>query len=210
MRIIDISWSLCKETVGYKNKKKIEFEREKKFDQDAIRVTRIRMGAHDGTHIDAPSHFIKEGKTVNQVPLESCIGECIVIDLTHVGDKITSEHLAKFPIQEGDIVLLKTTNSALSSLGDFNKGFVYLGDTGAHYLVEKKVKAVGIDYLGIERDQKDHPTHIELFRNNITIIEGLRLKNAPQGAYFFCCLPLDIVGLEAAPARAILIPGEEK
>jgi len=209
MKILDISWPLCKETVAYKDKKKIAFEKEKKYDRDDIRFTRIRIGTHDGTHVDAPAHFIKDGKSVDKIPLSSVIGDCIVLDMTHVGEKITSEHLAKFPIEEGDIVLLKTTNSELEDMGNFNKGFVFLGDTGAHYLVEKKVKAVGIDYLGIERGQKDHPTHMELFKNNITVVEGLRLKTVTQGGYFLCCLPLDVIGLEAAPARAILIEGEQ-
>jgi arylformamidase len=72
-------------------------------------------------------------------------------------------------------------------------------------LAEKKVKAVGIDYLGIERNQPDHATHTILMNNNITIIEGLRLADVMAGDYFFICLPLNVVGLEAAPARALLL-----
>jgi len=205
MKIIDISWALCRDTVAYKDKKKFQLERVKKFDRDEIRETRIRMGTHDGTHIDAQSHFLKEGNTVDKVSLHTCVGECIVLDMTHIGEAITVAHLEQQQIREGDIVLLKTTNSELPSMGDFNKGFVYLDVSGAHYLVEKKIGAVGIDYLGIERGQKGHLTHWELFTNNITIIEGLRLKTAEPGAYFLCCLPISVIGLEAAPARAVLI-----
>ncbi len=207
MKIIDISWALCKETVGYADKKTIEFKKAKKFDRDDIRVTRIRLSSHSGTHVDAPSHFIKNGESIDKVPLPSCVGECVILDMSNVGESITSEHLEPYNIRKGDIVLLKTTNSELSSLGDFNKGFVYLNVSGARYLIEKQVAAVGIDYLGIERGQPEHPTHWELFTNNITIIEGLRLKAAEQGPYFLCCLPLDVVGIEAAPARAVLVQG---
>lgn len=209
MKIIDISWALCRETVEYRDKKTIEFEKVKKFDRDDIRETRIRLCSHAGTHVDAPAHFISDGETIDKVSLATCVGECIVLDMKHVGECITAAHLEKQTIKEGDIVLLKTTNSELPSTGNFNKGFVYLDVSGAHYLVEKKVGAVGIDYLGIERGQKGHQTHWELFTNNITIIEGLRLKAAEPGAYFLCCLPLDVVGIEAAPARAVLIQGTQ-
>jgi arylformamidase len=70
---------------------------------------------------------------------------------------------------------------------------------------EKKVKAIGIDYLGIERNQPDHATHTILMKHNIAIIEGLRLADAVAGDYFFICLPLNVIGLEAAPARAVLL-----
>jgi len=209
MKIIDISWALCKETVGYGDKKTIEFEKVNKFDSDDIRTTRIRLSTHSGTHVDAPAHFIKDGETVEKIKLPTCVGECLVLDMTNVGESITDKHLAKCQINEGDIILLKTTNSELPSLGSFNKDFVYLNASGAHYLVEKKVAAVGIDYLGIERDQQGHPTHWELFTNNITIIEGLRLNSAEPGSYFLCCLPLDVIGLEAAPARAVLVQGTQ-
>ena len=86
--------------------------------------------------------------------------------------------------------------------------FVYLEFTGEEYL-KKKVKAVGIDYLGIERSQSGHPTHLTLMRADIGIIEGLRLRHVKEGAYFFVCLPLNTIGIEAAPARAVVISGVE-
>ncbi len=92
--------------------------------------------------------------------------------------------------------------------------------SGAEFLAEKRVRAVGIDYIGIERSdiQKDHATHETLLQHNIPIIEGLRLAHAPglttkenssrahQGIYYLVCLPLRVEGIEAAPARAILLP----
>jgi len=209
MKIIDISWPLTEDTVGYKNHKKIEFKDLSKFDQANIRATRMRIGAHDGTHVDAPAHFIKEGKTIDQFPVTATMGEAVVLEMSHVGEVISGDDLAKHEIKEGQIVLLKTTNSALSHFGEFNKGFVYLDASGAHYLVEKKVKAVGIDYLGIERNQKGHGTHIELFRNNVMIIEGLRLAAVQAGEYFLCCLPIDVIGLASAPARAVLVQHQD-
>jgi arylformamidase len=110
-------------------------------------------------------------------------------------------------IYAGDIILLKTANSSLGATALFNPSFVYLEASGAHYLQEKKIKAVGIDYLGIERAQPAHETHLQLMEHGITIIEGLRLQHVKQGRYLVCCLPLNAVGIEAAPARAVLIEG---
>jgi len=205
MEIIDISWPLSRATVEYKDKKTIEFEHVKKIDKDGVGETIICMGSHTGTHVDAPAHFLKDGMTIDAVPLGSCVGNSIVIDLTHVVDVVTAEDFEQFAIKEGDIVLLKTTNSELPSTGNFVHDFVYLDQSGALYLADKKIKAVGIDYLGIERAQKGHETHQELLQKNIVIIEGLRLKTVAPGSYFFCCLPIYTVGLEAAPARAILV-----
>ena len=82
---------------------------------------------------------------------------------------------------------------------------MYIENTGAQYLVEKKVKAVGIDYLGIERNQPGHPTHSELMSNGIVVIEGLRLAHVEPGRYMIVCLPLNVIGLDGAPARAVLL-----
>ncbi len=208
MKIIDISWAISSATTGYKDKDVVQFEEIKTFAKDGVRESIIHLSSHTGTHIDAPSHFLKDGKTIDQMDLNSLIGPCKVLDLTIVTDKITREHLEEHDIGRGDIILLKTTNSATSSIGKFDPHFVYLELSGAQYLTEKKIKAVGIDYLGIERNQPGHLTHLELMNHDVTIIEGLRLKNVDPGEYFLYCLPLYTLGLEAAPARAILIEGK--
>ena len=87
----------------------------------------------------------------------------------------------------------------------FTYDFVYLEKSGAKYLAGKKVKTVGIDYVGIERDQPNHETHRFLLGNDIPIIEGLRLGKVKEGEYTLLCLPLAYKGMEAAPARAVLI-----
>jgi len=211
MKIIDISWPISVETTGYKDRKVVAFEEIKSFDVDTVRESAILLNSHTGTHIDAPSHFIRDGKTIDQVALSQLVGPCKVVDLTHVAEEITAEVLqakeSEMSFSAGDIILLKTTNSAILPTDPFSPRFVYLHHSGAEYLLQKKVQAVGIDYLGIERSQPHHPTHIDLMKNNVVIIEGLRLQSVKQGSYFVCCLPLAIQALEAAPARAILIEG---
>lgn len=205
MEIIDISWPISSATTGYKDRKVVEFHERKTFAKDGFRESTITVDSHSGTHIDAPFHFLSDGKTIDQLNLASVVGKAQVIDCMTVSDAITREFLEEQNIQQGDIILLKTINSQKNATDTFSPDFIYLHSSGAQYLAEKKVKAVGIDYLGIERGQPGHPTHLELMKNNIAIIEGLRLNAVSAGSYQFVCLPLYVIGLEAAPARAILI-----
>jgi len=205
MKIIDISWPISVATTGYKDKKSVIILDNKSFDRDNARDTMLTLSSHTGTHVDAPSHFLRDGKTIDEMDLSKLIGKCRVIDLSTAEDQITGAHLENHEINAGDIVLLKTTNSLQQPTDKFNPHFIYLGVGGANYLAEKKVKAVGIDYLGIERGNPDHETHTTLFHANIAVVEGLRLGHVNPGVYDFICLPLNVIGTEAAPAIAILI-----
>ncbi len=205
MIIIDISWPISESMTGYKDRMSVHFEQLKTFSKDQVRSSRITFDSHTGTHIDAPAHFLSDGKTIDQIDRGIIIGECTVLDFMEVTDGVTKSDLEKKKIKEGDIVLLKTKNSSLGLDAAFDKNFIYLEKSGAQYLVEKKIKAVGIDYLGIERNQPDHETHTILMKHEIGIIEGLRLSHVEPQRYFFLCLSLPVVGLEAAPARAILV-----
>ena len=207
MKIIDISWPISKATTGYKDRSVINIDEVKNFNRDGARETNIHLSSHSGTHVDAPSHFLKEGKTIDEISLNRLIGECIVLDMMTCAERITYDCLLEYDahITEGSIILLRTANSDIAATDKFNPHFVYLEVSGAHYLAEKKVKAVGIDYLGIEHSQPGHPTHEALLNGDVAIIEGLRLGHVQPGNYFFICLPLNMIGLEAAPARAILM-----
>lgn len=205
MIIHDISWPISQEITAYKDRKTVSFEPIKSIEKDGVRESLLTLGAHTGTHIDAPSHFQKEGNTIEKLDLSQVIGKCKLFDMSSVTDGITQDHLENLDIQPHDIILFKTSNSALQPTDKFNPQFIFLEASGAQYLVQRKIKAVGIDYLGIERGQQGHLTHNLLFKHNIVIIEGLRLSQIKQGSYFLCCLPLYAIGIEAAPARAILI-----
>lgn len=205
MKIIDISWPISENMTTYKNKKVVEFKPAKEFEKDNARETILTLNTHVGTHIDAPSHFLKDGKTIDQIALEKLCGPCRVLDLTNVQESISEKDLEKFDILENEIILLKTKNSSKSPSEEFDPLFIYLKADGAKYLANKKIKAVGIDYLGIERNQPGHPTHKALLEAQIPIIEGLRLEQVSKDTYNLICLPISLDGLDAAPARAILI-----
>ncbi|HEV2600935.1 MAG TPA: cyclase family protein [Candidatus Babeliales bacterium] len=205
MKLYDISWPITPDVTEYKDKKTVALEQVKTFERDNVRESIIHLGSHTGTHIDAPSHFLKDGATIDQMPFTATIGFCRVLDLQTVLDVITRADLERFEIQADDIVLCKTANSMHDCTQPFASQFIYLDGSAAEYLVSKKVKAVGIDYLGIERNQPNHETHMVLMQHDIAVIEGLRLGHVPAGSFFLWCVPLAVVGLEAAPARAILI-----
>lgn len=205
MNIIDISWPITQGMTSYKNKNIVEVEQTKVFETDNARESRACLGMHTGTHVDAPAHFLQDGKTIDKIDLQTLIGPCKVLDLTDAPDCITAKDLQKHTIEQGDIILLKTQNSSLAPTDPFNPNFIYLHKSGAQYLAENNIKTVGIDYLGIERNQPEHETHVTLMQQDITIIEGLRLQKVKAGKYQLYCLPINIQKLEASVARALLI-----
>ncbi len=203
MKIIDISWPIGLTMTQYKNKNSVNLERVHK-EGGYVMEHSIMLNSHTGTHIDAPAHFIEGATTINHVPLNRFIGRCFVADMTHVSHHIDQYVLEGIPAQKGDIVIFKTRNSMNAWDEPFDPNFIYVEASAARYAVSREWKALGIDYLGIERNQPDHETHILLGAAEIPIIEGLRLAEVTEGFYFACILPLKIIGLEAAPARAIL------
>ena len=204
MKIYDISMKISGDMPVYKGRaaKKPLFRVESDFTSGSVYETRIDMNMHTGTHIDSPAHILPGGKTIDTLDLSRVVTKCRVLDLQYAEEQITAEHLAAKKIGEGDFVLLKTKNSFFDLL---EGRFVFLDRTGAQYLTDRKICGVGIDSLGIERDQHGHETHKLLLGSDIVIIEGLRLKDIPEGEYLLVAAPLSIAGAEAAPARAILI-----
>lgn len=201
---IDISWPITNDMTAYKDRHIVRIESTKEFAQDKTRESLITLGSHTGTHIDAPAHFIEHGLTVDKIQLTHLIGNCRLIDVSMCADKITAHDLEKHNVQAHEIILLKTSNSAHAVTANFEPNFVYLSAEAAEFLAQKKIKTVGIDYLGIERNQPGHETHQKLLSVGIVIIEGLRLGHVDEGLYNLICLPLLLPGLDAAPARAIL------
>ena len=201
MKIYDISWLISEQMTSYKDKLEKKPSLEKKQNGEY----NLKLDSHTGTHIDAPRHFIKNKKTIDKINLDFLIGKCKVIDFTKINCKITDKNLKDKNIKKGDIILLKTKNSFLKETEKFCYDFVYLDKNGAEFLCKKKIKCVGIDYLGIENKQPNHETHKILLKNNILIIEGLRLQKIKQGTYYMFGLPLKIKNSDASPARVILI-----
>lgn len=176
---------------------------------DAANVTRLNLGAHTGTHVDAPAHFIKGGARVEALPLEVLIGPAQVLEVSEEFLSIDKDFVVSHCESGVTRVLFKTRNSRFwndPSMG-FRKDFTYLERPAAEYLAEHGVLLVGIDYLSIEQfAQADHATHLTLLAKGVVILEGLNLSSVPPGTYELICLPMRIRSGQGdgAPARAIL------
>ncbi len=167
-------------------------------------VSRIRMGSHNGTHVDAPLHFVESALTVDRIPLATLIGPARVIDMRH-RSVITAADLAAAPLDGVDRLLLLTDASALWADPDFHEEFPHLDDAAAELLVERGVKLIGVDYLSVEAYKgRTRRTHHILLEAGVIIVEGLDLRDVAPGDYELICLPLRLSGMEAAPARAVL------
>jgi len=176
---------------------------------DGVNVSVLRFGAHTGTHVDAPAHFIEGAPRVGSLPLDVLIGDAEVIEVPPEFKSIDLSFVREHCTNESTRVLFKTRNSGFwkTSNAHFEKDYTYLELEAAKHLVELGVRLVGIDYLSIEKfAQAGHPTHLTLLSKGVIIVEGLNLSDVPAGKYELICLPLRMSGGlgDGAPARAVL------
>jgi arylformamidase len=204
LKIYDISMPITQDMPVYKGKesKRPILKVESDFTTGTTYESRISMNLHTGTHLDRTLHMMQGGNTMETLDLNQVVCECKVLDLTDVKEMITKEDLVAKDIVAGDFLLLKTKNSFEDIL---ETDFIYLEKSGAKYLASLGILGVGTDALGIERSQSNHETHLQLMNLGVHILEGLRLKDIEEGTYFMVAAPINIVGGEAAPVRAILM-----
>ncbi len=172
---------------------------------DPCTVSLLEMGAHSGTHMDAPAHFVAGGAGIDTMPLDAAIGPARVIAIEDP-ESIKVDELAQHAIQTGERVLFKTRNSDRAWEADpFHEDFVYLSAPAAQYLVDRGVRLVGIDYLSVGGFEADGvETHQALLSAGIWVIEGLYLGQVRPGQVELICLPIKIAGGDGAPSRALV------
>lgn len=209
MPIYDISLTISPSLPTWPGDPLLELDLFSSMEQGAqVNVTKISACLHLGTHVDAPRHFINDGRTVEQLPLEVLTGPCYVVQLPDGVEAISAEVLDRTEIPtDTKRVLFGTSNSHYWAKGEsrFQTDFVAITEDGAEWLVEKGVQLVGIDYLSISPYSESIPTHLVLLQAGVVIVEGLNLSNVMRGFYDLYCLPLKVAGADGAPARAILI-----
>jgi arylformamidase len=175
---------------------------------DPCNVTGISMGAHTGTHIDAPCHYIDGGGGADAIRPDVLIGPCLVVEPGSEKSLIEAGHLEGIDIREHTRLLFKTKNSGHlhEGGGRFYENFTSLGMSAARFLVDRGIILVGIDYLSIESYHAplERPVHKHLLRNNIAVLEGLDLSSVSPGPYELICLPLKLAGADGSPARVVL------
>jgi arylformamidase len=180
---------------------------------DAANVSALNLGAHTGTHVDAPAHFIEGAPGVISLPLDALVGAARVVEIPADARAVGERHVAEAALDGAERVLFKTRNSAFwdDPRGRFREDFAYIEPGAARALVSRGVRLVGIDYLSVERfGSKDFETHLTLLSAGVVILEGLDLRAVAPGTYELVCLPLKIAAGsgDGAPSRAVLRPLE--
>jgi arylformamidase len=192
VRIIDVSVPVRPGMITYPGDPEVRLERVSSIaDGDVVNLSRLDLGVHSGTHVDAPLHFLDGGASVETLPLDVLVGPCVVV-----------EGLDPAAVPAGaERVLFKTPNGRLWERDEFSEDFVALDAEAARALVAAGVRLVGIDYLSIG----DEEAHRILLGAGIVAVEGLDLREVEPGDYRLVCAPLKLVGAEGAPARVLLL-----
>jgi arylformamidase len=168
---------------------------------DDADMSRLDLGAHTGTHVDAPRHFIVDAPGADALSVDVLIGPAWVCDATGVQGDVDLAALDALDVPPGtERVLFRTGNSWLWARQTFSPEFAAVAPDAAAALVERGVRLVGVDYLSVG----SHETHRTLLGAGVVVVEGLDLRRAPTGPCRLICLPLRLVGADGAPARALL------
>lgn len=209
MKIFDISLPISPQLPVWPGDRPIVLEQVDSMDKGAhVNVSRLSAGVHTGTHVDAPHHFLNDGRTIEGLPLDVLTGPCYVVQLPDGVEAITAEALegTAFP-EDVKRILFGTSNSRFWSRNEteFQEDFVAVTEDGAEWLVERGIQLVGVDYLSVAPYGDSVPTHKTLLQAGVVVVEGLDLSAVPRGFYDLYCLPLKLLGSDGAPARAVLI-----
>ena len=190
MEIIDITYDLFEAPI-YPSDPEPEFDFVSKMEDGATcNLSTIFACVHNGTHTDAPYHFVDDGITAEKLPLENFIGECTVLSVR--SGAITGEYVDKnFP--ECERLLLKSDGKA------------YFTDDGAYAAADLGYKLIGTDSLSVGTHGAQTRPHRAFLTENISILEGLKLDEVEDGKYFLIALPMKNSGLDGAITRAVLI-----
>ena len=155
---------------------------------DICQLSEITLGSHTGTHMDAPRHFYKDGKCIDEIDLDKCVGMCKVVEADGV-----------ITVDEMDDLLKDGTQRILI------KGNIEITIDVAKILTHRKIKCIGVEGLTIGPLSAPKEVHLELLGQEIVMIEGLRLADVKPGKYILAAQPLKLGGLDGSPLRAILM-----
>ncbi|MHC1757007.1 MAG: cyclase family protein [Methanosarcina sp.] len=223
--IIDITVPISSFTPIFPGDPEPSIERTCTLEKDGCAVSRLSFGSHTGTHVDAPSHILKDGLPIDRLDIESLMGKAIVLDFSQRNGALTGYILDKAyndrKITESvPALLLKTKASFRKEISPESSGLkeggsdrgreleesAYLDADSAAWIVRNGFKTVGIDGFSVDSLSSENlPAHHMLLSNNVNIVECLDLSSVEAGMYFFLCLPLKVEGCDGAPARALLI-----
>jgi arylformamidase len=209
--VIDISVALSSDMPVWPGSPGVAISRQQSIADGAdANVTRLTLDVHCGTHVDAPDHFLNDGRLIDSVPLDRLLGTADVVD-ARSASRLDAEQLDALEVPaDCQRLLLRTRHQAgWSRESSFDKEFTGLDESGAGWVADRGIALIGIDYLGIQAYSAGPETHRILLREGIAILEGIELAHVSSGRYELLCLPVLIAGAEAGPARAVLRTTED-
>jgi len=175
------------------------------FGENHITMTELMIGTHLGTHVDAPGHFVKGGRTLDKIPHHVFIGQVNVIDLSHVQDVIRRSDLEAISVPRRAKVFIKTKNSDFIKSTEYKSDHVFLDPTAAQYLVDQQIQLLGFDYYNIDSSEGDAlDSHLILARADTPVIVAINMEPVEPGQYWFSATPPPYVGVEAGPVRVLV------
>ncbi|MCL1884096.1 MAG: cyclase family protein [Defluviitaleaceae bacterium] len=207
MKIYDITAEISSALPFYSENDPYKFDWVLRLENgDMCNLSRVTMSAHTGTHADMPLHFVENGEACDEISMEYFYGKAKLFRFSRKEPQnISREDLLHLDIQMGDIILLDMGQSCNMNK-PLKKDYAALSACAAEFLVEKKIRTMGLDYVSADTyNSIDFPVHRILLGNGIAILEGLVLENVPEGEYVISALPLKFKGGEGSPVRAILV-----
>jgi len=206
--LIDVSVALDDELPIWPDSPGFQLEALQRMSDGAeVNVSKLICDVHTGTHIDAPRHFVEEGKTVEEIPLSVLVGPVVVVRVPDEVDTITAHVLDELGIPSTTSrLLLRTRNSDLWSThpGTFRHDYTALAPSASRWIVDHDIRCVGVDYLSVQHYDDGPETHQTLLQGDVVIVEGLNLSGVEAGRYELLCMPAKLAESEGAPARVAL------
>ena len=208
-RIIDVTLPVQPGMLTYPGDPVVSIERTSDMRHgDVSNLSIVSMSTHTGTHVDPPIHFVEGGATIDAMPLETLVGEALVVDLRGVGT-IGAEELEalELPADVERLLFLTDWSARWAEPSPaFPDVVTCVSAEGARWLIARGIRLVGTDFISIEgADDPTFPVHRALLGANIAIVEGLDLRDVPAGRYTLWCLPLKIQDGDGGPARVVLV-----
>ncbi|HLF01733.1 MAG TPA: cyclase family protein [Anaerolineales bacterium] len=211
MKIHDLSLPIFPGMVVWPDSLQVAFNRSADMERgDAVTVSELSLGAHTGTHLDAPLHFVRGGAGVDSLSLTDLCGPATVRHAL-AAPALTAAVFDSLNVSAGTKrLIIRTRNSELwaGDVREFKTDYVAVTPDGAQWLVDHGIKVIGVDYLSVAIYADPITPHNILLKAGIIPLEGLNLSNIAEGNYTLYCLPLKLMGADGAPARTILVEAD--
>ena len=213
MKLVDLSQTIYAGMPRIHVLPEVDFQPIRRIDQGhLLNISELKIATHAGTHVDAPWHFVPNGRTIEQIPLDDLCGTAVVVPVQRAGGEaipVADLERSPEPIQPGDIVLLASGWGAKFGSPDYDM-HPYISEEAAHWLVRRKVKLLGVDMITVDMPTSmrpspfGYPAHHILLENDVLIIENLTNVKALAGRRVkLYAFPLGIRGSDAGQARVV-------